>query len=140
MDWIIPANCKVYDLEASFEKNGFVDWTKRANIVMGDKVYIYQTKPVGKIKYKTLVERDNLREDEIIDDSEFLIDKKFKVNESARISVRLKLVKEIKSDKLTLESLKAIGLKSSFQGIMKLRDPLLLQLIEDSFCDDHTIE
>lgn len=51
-EWVIPANPKYFNLEKAFSQNVIIPWHKRANIIVGDIVYIYVTKPCAAIMYK----------------------------------------------------------------------------------------
>lgn len=133
MNWIIPANSKIYDHSASFVKNGFIEWRKYGKMNYGDIVYIYQIKPIGKIRFKTLVVNDNIESIDLIDDTEFLINTAPDNVIHKRIYVRLELIKECDTDKLSLEMLKSNGLKSSMQGQIKIHDPNLKSYIEEVF-------
>ena len=55
--WLIPANPKYYDLEASLrlspDRTRY--WKQSAGILAGDTVYIYMASPVSAVKYKCKV-------------------------------------------------------------------------------------
>ena len=73
--WIIPANPNVYDAEASFEKNGFIDWTQNNyKYEIGDIVYLYCSQTIRKVMFKAIVEKVNILPSEVTLDEEFWID------------------------------------------------------------------
>ena len=120
MEWIISANGKKYDHESAFAKWGFIDWCQVAKYSVGDFVYIYCTKPIQKIMYKTIVEAINLSANEIVNDEEFWV-KKTEYTESQKSKFcRLTLLEENNSDLLSLDKLKLNGLKSAPQGPVKV--------------------
>lgn len=65
MNWILPANGKLYDHARAFQKWGFIDWRQNnRKYQVGDIIYIYCTRPYKKIMYKTIVEQINLTANE----------------------------------------------------------------------------
>lgn len=61
--WILPCNTSRYDVHTLFKENGYCLWNQRRDFQIGDIVYIYETKPVSRIIYKTIVEEINLKRD-----------------------------------------------------------------------------
>ena len=59
--WILSCDTSRYDIHALFKKDGFCLWNQRRDFVVGDVVYIYESKPVSKIVYKAVVEEINIR-------------------------------------------------------------------------------
>ena len=49
--WVIPANPKVYDIDAEFAETKTVYWTQKGKIRPGDLVAMYITAPVQAIRY-----------------------------------------------------------------------------------------
>ena len=49
--WVIPANPKVYDIDAEFAETKVVYWTQKGKIKKGDLVAMYITAPVQAIRY-----------------------------------------------------------------------------------------
>ena len=71
-NWIIPSNPKIYDSEASFEKNGFIDWMQNNyKYEVGDIVYIYCSQTIRKVMFKTIVEKINIPTSDVTADKEF---------------------------------------------------------------------
>ena len=69
--WILAANALKYDHKTAFKENGYVDWYQTRNFEIGDIVYIYCTKPISKIQYKTVVSKVNQTREDITDDSKY---------------------------------------------------------------------
>ena len=65
--FVIPCNPKVYDVVKHFEKNETICWKRGASEKNGDDVYVYIGVPVKAIKYKCIVENDNVNKDELKD-------------------------------------------------------------------------
>lgn len=61
----------MYDHKSSFEKNAYIDWKQTVNYEIDDIVYIYSTRPIGRVQYKTRVVKTNMSFDETRDDKEF---------------------------------------------------------------------
>ena len=68
--WMISANGKMYDHASAFEKWGYIDWRQNRNYEIGDIVYIYCTKPIKKLMYKTQVVKESMLFSEITDDKD----------------------------------------------------------------------
>lgn len=128
MNWMISANGKIYDHATAFQRWGFIDWAQRANYKVGDIVYIYCTRPIKKVMYKTVVENESMNSKEIVDDSMYwLIQEKYENSLTGRYA-RLKLVQQADSEMLSLDNLMMHGLKSSPQGPIRIDDALSLYI------------
>ena len=75
MEWIISANSNIYDHKQAFKELLYVDWMQNANYTVGDKVFIYVTKPIQSVKYITEVIAINLKYSEILNDGEYWVNK-----------------------------------------------------------------
>lgn len=125
MNWIISANGKMYDHAKAFEKWGFIDWYQaNRKYSIGDIIYIYCTKPIMRVMYKTKVEKVNMTSSEITNDYEFWINKEKYTNSLSGKFARLKLVDQSYRDELQLSNLKKHGLKAAPQGAFKVSDEL----------------
>lgn len=92
---------------------------------IGDIVYIYCGKPYQKIAFKCIVTEITKIEDPNLD-KEF-----YKKNISFgafKEHIKLKLIKKINEEKLSLENLKKHGLKSALQGPLNLDNNLNLKI------------
>jgi len=65
--FVIPCNPKVYDVVKHFEQCETIYWKRGASEKNGDDVYIYIGVPEKAIKYKCVVENDNVSKDELKD-------------------------------------------------------------------------
>ncbi|MEG1301079.1 MAG: hypothetical protein RSC93_10275 [Erysipelotrichaceae bacterium] len=125
MEWIISANHNIYNHNKAFEELPYIDWKQNANYQIGDKIYIYATKPIKAIEYLTEVIAINFNQSEIINDSKYWVDTD-EYNKGIKNGkyVRLKLIKKLDACNLTLEKLHEYGMTGNIQGPRKLIDDL----------------
>lgn len=125
MEWIIPANSKIYDYEKAFSTYDQIDWKQSANYQVGDTIYVYATMPVKKILYKTKVVEIDLGLGESYQNPEDWIDKDGfnKFNEVKRF-VRLEIEDHVDSEALSLDALLRNGLNGAPQGPLKVNEIL----------------
>ena len=114
----------MFDHDAAFRKWGYCDWIQFGSFKIGDIVYIYASKQYGYIKFKTEVVRNNMSFDEIDEDDSFWLDSHDLKRRQASYS-RLRLIKRIEPNKLTLNKLRLNGLKNAPQCSKKLDGELL---------------
>ena len=131
MDWIIPANKKVYDHAGVFNKWGFIERKQNVNYTVGDIVYIYCSRPYMKIMYKTQVEEVKLNFNQIVNDEEFWVDKSYYNKSSSQNYVRLRLISKFDDERLSLNVLKQNGLKGNPQRAVKIKNNDLKKYIEE---------
>lgn len=102
--WLISADTKKWDIDSYFNDYGCVDWLLHFKYEIGDLIYIYVKKPVGKIMYKAFVEKE-----EIINGEKCAI---------------LRFIEKVDTDELIYEKLKLHGLKIAPMGGMRLQGDL----------------
>ena len=95
--WIIPANLKYYDVITPFRTMGYEYWPRIQGIDLNENVYIYITKPVGALLFKTVVEDISLH---VLPDG------------STYDSMKLRLVHEFSKEEYSMEILEAYGVRS----------------------------
>ncbi len=122
--WLISANPNMFDHDAAFRKWGYCDWIQFGNFEVGDTVCLYASKQCGYIKFKTEVIKNNMRFEQIDKDDSLWLDTHDLKRQEAKYS-RLKLVKRIDDNKLTLNRLRLHGLKNAPQRSKKLEGELL---------------
>lgn len=122
--WLISANPNMFDHDAAFRKWGYCDWIQFGNFEIGDTVYIYASKQCGYIKFKTVVIKNNTKFDQIDKDDSLWLDTHDLKRQEANYC-RLKLVKHIENNKLTLNKLRLQGLKNAPQRSKKIEGELL---------------
>lgn len=121
---MISANGNMYDHASSFETNGFIDWRQRAKYTIGDTVYIYCTRPFKRVMYKCEVIEHSLAFSECIDDKDFWIDANEYEKSKTGLYARLKLIEQVDTNRLSLDSLIENGLKAAPQGPVKVSEEL----------------
>lgn len=119
--WILSANPNYFNHKLAFKTNGYIDWKQTRNYQVGDIVYIYVTKPVAKISFKTQVEKIDQDREAITDMSEFWIKNEDK---STKRFVRLKLICEYEDEMLSFEHLQMNGMKYAPQSPCKVKEEL----------------
>ena len=132
-NWIIPSNSNKFDLAKFLSKyDNEVDWKQSANFEVGDVVYIYSTKPEMRIRYKMEVIETNIPFDESLNDETCWTDKnEFNAGVENNRYFRLRLVKENKSSRLTIDELHMHGIKGWIQGPRKVSKDII-PFIEES--------
>ena len=137
MIWMISANGKIYDHASAFATFGFIDWRQRAKYNVGDVVFIYCTRPIKKVMYKCEVVQINMFFRECVDDRAFW--KNIDEYERAKNGryARLKLIEQVDTEELCLNSLQNNGLQSAPQGPIKVSAELY-NYINGKFNDYYT--
>jgi len=125
MDWIISANAKLYDHASAFQRWGFIDWHQgNRRYSVGDNIYIYCTRPIMQVMYKTVVERINLQSNQIVDDRAYWHDKeKYTSSQNGKFA-RLRLVEQVDRPELHFNRLREHGLNGAPQGAFKVTSEL----------------
>lgn len=59
-EWLVPANPKYYDVQASFERSDEINWKQGRGVRTGDTVYLYVAAPVSAILYKCRVTQTDI--------------------------------------------------------------------------------
>lgn len=135
--WLRPAN-KSYDIFKSFEELKIVDWGSNNNYSVGDIVYIYCGLPLQKITHKCRVIKIDVPENELIDDSKYIIDKaEFESRPLNDNYIRLELIEEFKGT-VTLDDINVLMLRSAIT-ILKSQADIIdekshVLSIEDKIC------
>ena len=100
--WIISSDPNKFDVEKVFEEDNSVEWSRgQYTISKDDIVYIYISKPIQAIKFKT------------------------KVASVVENTMVLKLVKRLNPKKFSLNHLQEHGLKGNVQGKITIGNELL---------------
>lgn len=124
MIWLISANSRLYDHASSFATNGYIDWRQRARYEDGDIVYIYCTRPLKRVMYKCEVIAHSMAFSQCTDDAKFWIDKDEYEKSKKGLYARLKLIEQVDTEKLNLDSLIKNGLNAAPQGPVKVSPEL----------------
>lgn len=127
--WILSANPRLYDHEKAFHDQGYVIWKQTRKFETGDIVYVYCTKPMAKVRYKTVVKEINLKP---------CLDKYWLVDiDDARLgnrAMKLSLISSCDDNGLIYEKLKNHGMQYPPQSPCKINDELRIYL--ESFFEE----
>lgn len=86
--WCIAANTEKYNVVDAFKNLSKLNWSQSTNIKIGDIVYIYLSKPTQAIKYKCIVNKVDLKRQEI-DDSRYYLDEGLNINQNRYMELEL---------------------------------------------------
>lgn len=128
--WIISANGNLYNHAAAFSEWGFIDWSQHNAYEIGDIIYIYCTRPYQRIMYKTYVEKVLMKSNQIVDDKRYWKNIKDYEKGLAGRYARLRLIEQVNTENLSLDSLQKHGLQGRIQGPRRI-DASLVQYIEN---------
>lgn len=107
--WLIPCNVKFFDVSKRFELYDDVVWKKDSKVKVGDVVYLYLGAPIGQIKYKCSVVREQITED-ILECNTYAIRAGNRNKDNVARYMQLKFEKEYRDGILTYQELKKHGL------------------------------
>jgi len=122
-NWIFSCDIKSYAVVEAFKKLQIIDWGTNKNVEKGDFIYIYLCAPIKKIVFKVQVIRDNVNNNELIDDSKFVLKEMNKSKENKYI--RLQMIEDFSnsiSNKLAYELLRENGLNGPIKGPLILNN------------------
>lgn len=129
--WLISSNPDEYDSINAFKNLPEIDWGNASNnhIEVGDIVYIYITKPQQRIAIKTEVTKSDFGVSELLDnDGQF--NKSLDLRSREKY-FRLKLIKFIDNDLLSLENLNQNGINGRIQGKRTVDGQALEYILEN---------
>ena len=124
--WVLSANPSMYDHQKAFDEQGYIDWKQTRNFKVGDIVFIYVTKPLSRIRYKTIVTS--------VDKSPYIDSywlKDISNDQLGKRYMRLKYLSKCDSDELSLEVLKLHGLYYPPQSPGKAKPELVSYLAKE---------
>ena len=125
MEWIISANHNKYDHVRAFKELPYIDWKQNANYSVGDKVFIYSTKPVSAIEFLVDVIETDITSDNVIDDKNYWVDMgEYEKGRKYSKYTRFKLVEHFDTSQITIDELHKNGLIGNIQGPRKLYDEM----------------
>lgn len=116
-NWIFSCDVSSYAVVAAFKELNEVDWGTNKDVKKGDYIYIYLCAPIKEIVFKVQVVEDSVDDNNLIDDSKFILKEIDKTTENKYI--RLKMVKDLSntiSHKLTYSLLRKNGLNGPIRG------------------------
>ena len=134
--WVISSNpVTTYNVEASLQANGQLDWVTNNRFKLGDIVYVYEVIPPrgrGGIVYKLEVVADNITMDTKIDDRQFWAGGVYPKDLASFPRIfRLKLKGEAEDGVIPLKELKYRGFTAPQIAYSLDTKPALIEYIED---------
>lgn len=128
--WILPWNKEVFNLPQCLEDFGFVEWRQRNKLAVGDIVFLYCSHPLRQIKYIMRVSKIDIPFEDSVNDK-YLFGYGYDLKPTD-FYARFESIAETSDDnsKLTLESLRKLGLNSNFQGGIKVPNDILQYLLD----------
>ncbi len=125
--WLVSSNDNIFRVADCLKEKGFVEWQSSFKPKKGDIVFIYRSKPIQRICYKTVVTKTNIPYQEAMDDSMFWGEQHRPKDNIETYSPchRLQLLQEVDTIDLHLNNLKKHGMKGVPQGPRKMTGELL---------------
>lgn len=116
--WIVPSNSGRFNLDKFLSKHdNMVDWKQSIRIETGDMVYIYCTRPLMRIRYKTEVVATDIPFSDSLKDLSCWTDKgEFEAGVENNRYFRLKVLCMTDSPMLTMDELHKHGVAGWIQG------------------------
>lgn len=131
-DWLMSANAKKYDHQKAFKEQGYIYWRQIRNFLVGDRIYIYCTKPLGKIQYEAIVEEIGIPFKIAKSDQAYYSDPKTQVEGNY---IKLRLQKIYRGEKLDFERLHRLNFIPP-QGPQRIGNSKLLEYIKNAFAEE----
>ncbi len=100
ISWILPSNCKYFDVRAAFKVGGEMMWKQSSDVQVGDVAYMYASAPYSAILYKCVVTEVNLPYD--------YQDENIKIKKI----LKAKIVKEYDDNFMPFSKLKEYGVRA----------------------------
>ena len=128
--WILPWKETKFDLHGCIRKFGFVEWRQINKLNVGDIIFLYCTKPIGKILYMFEVSRINIPFDETVNDTFFTRDNWDP--KPAKVYARFEpiSVADINNLELSFDRLVELGMKKNLQKGIRAKGELLQHLLK----------
>lgn len=128
--WILPWNKEVFNLPQCLEDFGFVEWRQRNILAVGDIVFIYCSNPLRQIKYMMKVSKIKIPRNETIND-QYLFGYEYDLKPTDYYA-RFEPIAETPDNnhKLSLYSLRELGVTSNIQGGIKVPENILQYLLD----------
>lgn len=128
-EWLMSANAKKYNHQRAFDEQGFIYWRQTRNFSKGDIIFIYCTRPIGKIQYMAEVEETDIPMKVV------LSDKKYYSNphqQKEGCYIKLSLKKTYLGPKMDANDLSRFHFRPP-QGPQRLKDSALSKYINVVF-------
>lgn len=130
--WLMSANSKKYDHQRAFEEQGFIFWRQIRSFAKGDLIYIYCTKPIGRILYFAEVEETDMPLKSVLSDKKYYSDER---QQREGNYIKLSLRRTYKGSKLDAADLSKFHFIPP-QGPQRINSKELLEYLEAKFEED----
>ena len=128
--WIVISNNRYFDLEKLIYERSIVDWVqKRYKYEVGDTVYFYTAAPKSRIICKGVIIAKDLKESELIDDSEYEKKREAYLKGNKKL-IRIRILAISESSELSRKNLMKHGYSGAVQGSSKNIPAELIEYIE----------
>ncbi len=121
-NWIIRANTDQFRIHDFIRDYGFVEYSQKKPLQVGDIIYLYITRSSKRIEYKMVVERTNITPREAFDDWSYSkLPQRKPIMDDDRF-VRFKNIKRVETNELCYKKLWEHGFHYSMQNDRELSD------------------
>lgn len=129
--WILPWNKEVYDLPRCLKDFGFVEWRQKNKLEVGDIVFLYCSNPHRQIMYMMRVSKINIPYNDTIND-EYLFNYGYELK-TTDFYARFEPIESasVGNTELSYARLRELGIKSQFQGGIRVPDNILTHILEN---------
>ena len=137
--YFYPNNDNLFDIDSAIKENdGTVD-IRCDELEIGDKVFVYKSKPNNHIRYMMEVIAVGINDDKSISTEKYWkdLDLYFQ-NYGNNIYVRLKLIKTFEEDTITKAVLQSYGMTEPFNVLKIIDDSIAGQIIERQIPNDNS--
>lgn len=73
MQWLIPSNPKFYDSSRKLHDNGYIQWSQKINVHVGDIIYIYESAVNKFVRFKCVVTRVDIPREQVENDNQYYV-------------------------------------------------------------------
>lgn len=121
-NWIIRANPSQFRIHNFIRDYGFVEYSQKKPLQIGDTVFLYITQSTKRVEYKMVVERTDITPNEAFDDWSYsLLPQRKPIFDDDRF-VRFKNIKRVMTDELCYRKLWDHGFHYTMQNDRELPD------------------
>lgn len=129
--WIISSNASYFHIDDCIREVGHVYWRQHINASVGDRIYLYGTRPECRIKYLMEAKSVSLPFSDNMNDEKYWVDSQnYEISKKFNRFMKLDFIKKIDNPKLSLSELLKHGLKGAPQGPIKISQPSYAKLLD----------
>ncbi|MCI2108872.1 MAG: EVE domain-containing protein [Bacteroidales bacterium] len=129
--WIVASNATYFHIDDCIREVGHVYWRQYINAAVGDKVYLYGTRPESRIKYLMEVMDVDMPFSENMNDEKYWDSSQtYEVRKKYNRFMKLEFRKKITTPRLALSELLKHGLKAAPQSPVRISQPAYAELLD----------